>query len=94
MKMFIRIMILSKLTLRMKLDNGCDSALKNTMLPQISYHLMRHLVQLQAKINGSNMVRIFGVFLFSCYSISSQNIEFCSYAQTQPQRNTYEMVIL
>ena len=35
MKMLIRIMILSKLTLRMKLDNGCDSALKNTVLPQI-----------------------------------------------------------
>ena len=78
----------------MKLDNGCDSALKNTMLPQISYYLMRHLVQMQVKINGSNMIGIFDAFLFSCYSISSQNIEFCSYVHTQPERNTYEMVIV
>lgn len=61
--MLIRIMILSKLTLRMKLDNGCDSALKNTMLPQSSYYLMRRLVQMQVKTNGSNMIGIFDAFL-------------------------------
>lgn len=55
---------------------------------------MRHLVQLQVKTNGSNMVGIFDAFLFSCYSICPPNIEFCPYAHTQPERNTYEMVIV
>lgn len=62
--------------------------------PKSNYYLMRHLVQMQVKINGSNMIGIFDAFLFSCYSISSQNIEFCSYVHTQPERNTYEMVIV
>lgn len=57
-------MILFKLTLKMKLDNVCDDALKNTVLPQISYHLMRHLVELQVKTNCSNITGIFGVSLF------------------------------
>lgn len=40
------------------------------------------------------MVGIFDAFLFPCYPICPRNIEFCSYAHTQPERNTYEMVIV
>ena len=48
----------------MKLNNACCSALENTVSSNSSYYLMRHLVELQIKTNGWNIVQILGFSLF------------------------------
>lgn len=45
-------MIPQKIMLRIKLDNAYYNALKNTVLPNISYYLIRYLVEVQLKTNG------------------------------------------